>query len=193
MKRLDGSFTVLFIAVGIAIGGTIAVPLTAYMTGSHILTFEVNAQIGDFIGGILNPVIALIALLWLVKGVRIQQRELQETKLALQASERHQSAQVRISAITALIASINDEYNKLRAYRKSLEPELDLRLKSHEDDQAMAGPMEILSFDEETSALVDEMEVLGKSIVNLENRKLGHLSELREILEGTDGSLHSME
>lgn len=48
---------------------------------------------GDFIGGILNPLVALSAFYWLVHSVVIQKTELQATTAALQASQQAQQDQ----------------------------------------------------------------------------------------------------
>jgi hypothetical protein len=53
-------------------------------------------QLGDYVGGILNPVIALAALLLLAIGVRIQNQTLREAReqLALQRTELEQTREV---------------------------------------------------------------------------------------------------
>lgn len=95
---------ILLIPALIVFGFTVAVPVyLSYQSGDWKLGYDINGAIGDFFGGIMNPFIALMALVWLVKGVTLQQQELRETKDALQASEQHQAKQVRIAAITALI------------------------------------------------------------------------------------------
>lgn len=53
-------------------------------------------QTGDFIGGILNPLISLGALIWLIKGVTLQRAE-------LSAGEADQRKQLRIAALSSLI------------------------------------------------------------------------------------------
>lgn len=111
----DWSFVVLYVAIGIVIGGIFAVPLTAYLINGTVASFEVNGQIGDFVGGLLNPVIALLAFVWLRRGVLAQQQELAETRRPL-------ALQVEISAITTLI-----EIEKIEG--KLLDEQLD-RIKS---------------------------------------------------------------
>lgn len=41
-------------------------------------------QFGDFVGGLLNPIVAFAAFYWLTQSVKIQKLELYETKKALQ-------------------------------------------------------------------------------------------------------------
>lgn len=164
---------------------TLAVPIyLSFQPGRWEIGHEINGSIGDFFGGIMNPTIAFMALVWLVKGVRLQQRELADTRAALQASEKHQASQVRIAAITALIASINDEHARMRAYRQTLEPELNRQFQEHEDQQAQIGTYGFLMMDEDTVALNEEFNALGESISNYESQRHQYLEELRDILKG---------
>lgn len=164
---------------------TLAVPIyLSFQPGKWQIGHEINGSIGDFFGGIMNPTIAFMALVWLVKGVRLQQRELADTRAALQASEKHQASQVRIAAITALIASINDEHARLRAYRQTLEPELDKQIKEHDRQQTQMEPYAHLSMDEDTVTLIEEFNALGESISNYESQRHQYLAELRDILKG---------
>lgn len=165
---------------------SLAVPIyLSTQPGPWQLGYDVNGSIGDFFGGIMNPIIALMALVWLVKGVRLQQKELEETRVALQASEKHQAAQVRIAAMTALLASINDEHDKLRTYRQTLEPELDRRLEEHERQQSQTEPWVTLSLDEDTDALLDEVNALTAAIEEFESQRAKYISDLKEILLGS--------
>lgn len=47
-------------------------------------------QFGDFIGGVLNPIVAFAAFYWLTQSVKIQKLELFETKQALQDAAKAQ-------------------------------------------------------------------------------------------------------
>ncbi|WAG12386.1 hypothetical protein NRZ32_04405 [Aeromonas dhakensis] len=69
--------------------------------GAYILNFH-NLPIsqetgnwgtfGDYIGGILNPLISFTALLYLIKAYRSQKQELEETKDVLKKTEIHNSS-----------------------------------------------------------------------------------------------------
>ncbi len=48
---------------------------------------------GDFVGGILNPLIALLAFYWLTQSVLIQKTELSETQKVLKETEKAQKEQ----------------------------------------------------------------------------------------------------
>lgn len=73
-------------------------------------------QFGDFIGGILNPIIAYAAFYWLTESVRLQKTELIETRRAMQDSAESQKEQVRnaqisvrLNALTAMVNGITAE------------------------------------------------------------------------------------
>lgn len=78
-------------------------------------------QFGDYMGGILNPIVAFGAFLWLVASVRVQERELSDTKTTLKKTLDEQRRQAEISLLTARIESLNIELssivNELNHYR----------------------------------------------------------------------------
>lgn len=102
-KARDWPTIAVCVALGIAIGGTLAVPLSLLLPEGWRATFEVNGQIGDFIGGFLNPVVAMAALVWLREGVLSQKQELSATKISLEAAAQAQDRQVQIAAATGLL------------------------------------------------------------------------------------------
>jgi large-conductance mechanosensitive channel len=58
---------------------------------------------GDYIGGILNPIIAFCALYWIVKTYHLQNEELKDTKKELEIANKTQKKQVELAALTALL------------------------------------------------------------------------------------------
>lgn len=68
-------------------------------------------QLGDFIGGILNPVIASFAFYWLANSVRLQKIELSETRKALVESKDAQVKQAEIQLAAARLAGLNSLLN----------------------------------------------------------------------------------
>lgn len=78
-------------------------------------------EFGDFIGGLLNPVVAYFAFYWLTRSVILQKEELLETRIALEESalsqSRHAAAaeqSLRIAAMTALLNATVVEIQTLR-------------------------------------------------------------------------------
>lgn len=64
-------------------------------------------QFGDFVGGVLNPVCAYMAFLWLVRSYALQKTELAETRDALEGTRIAQQRQVEISLAAARIETAN--------------------------------------------------------------------------------------
>jgi hypothetical protein len=73
-------------------------------------------QFGDYMGGILNPIIAFGALLWVVNSVTVQKQELSETKKALQDSHLAQQAQAETTLLAAQIETLNIELSSTVHY-----------------------------------------------------------------------------
>jgi hypothetical protein len=58
-------------------------------------------QFGDYFGGILNPVCAYMAFIWLVRSYSLQKTELAETRKALEESREAQQEQARLALLSA--------------------------------------------------------------------------------------------
>lgn len=73
-------------------------------------------QLGDYFGGVLNPAVALAALYLLSLSIRIQRKELAETRQALKEQARHAQDSADLAALTSLVnaslaeASIHRDY-----------------------------------------------------------------------------------
>lgn len=108
---------ILVTAISILLICTLSVPIYLFFeNGEWIIGYDTNGQIGDFFGGILNPLIAFLALVWIAKGVLMQKQELEETKIALKDSASYQALQaqstvnlVKLNAMTALISALNSK------------------------------------------------------------------------------------
>lgn len=182
------SFVFLYIAIGFAVGGVLMVPLFSWLPITHAPTFETNGQIGDFVGGILNPIIALMALMWLKKGVELQQHELSETKATLQASEQHQAKQVKIAAISALLTSVQEEISRFREYREAAEKRSAESKRKLHNAEHVSGPLGMYEELQEAREIHEVNEKNLRSIVanheKLASERGGYLSELKELLNG---------
>lgn len=109
-KRIDKS--IKFVAFFAAI-----VP-TAYLIWFWLinptpisLSGEDWGQLGDFIGGILNPVIAFSAFYWLANSVRLQKIELSEMRNALVEAKDAQVKQAEIQLAAARLSGLNSLLN----------------------------------------------------------------------------------
>lgn len=75
---------------------------------------EAWGQFGDYLGGVLNPIVAFLALLWLIKSVLIQDTELRETREALTKSANAQTSQVQIAALSSILTGHNADIQALQ-------------------------------------------------------------------------------
>lgn len=57
-------------------------------------------QFGDYVGGVLNPVCAYMAFIWLVRSYALQKTELAETRKSLEESQKAQQEQARLALIS---------------------------------------------------------------------------------------------
>ncbi len=84
-------------------------------------------QFGDFVGGLLNPIVAFAAFFWLTESVKLQKQELADTRAELKAAAMAQQQQVengratiQIAALTALAQDARNEYDQARALVESI-------------------------------------------------------------------------
>lgn len=82
---------------------------------------SVWGQFGDYVGGLLNPLIAYLAFYWLTQSVLLQKEELADTKRALRDAadaqlkqEQHAGKTAKINALNTLLASHNNDISNLR-------------------------------------------------------------------------------
>jgi len=78
---------------------------------------------GDYVGGILNPVIAAFAFYLIAKTYELQKRELEATRSLLEVSTDAQKNQIKLAALTALINSNFARISLLESERVKLKQE----------------------------------------------------------------------
>jgi len=66
---------------------------------------EVWGTFGDYVGGILNPVIAAFAFYLIAKTYELQKSELEQTRDLLKVSTNAQQEQIKLAALTSLLNS----------------------------------------------------------------------------------------
>ncbi len=87
---------------------------------------------GDFVGGLLNPLIAYSAFYWLTVSVIVQKRELAETKQALIDSSKAQQEQVKMQAAQVQVQKelmIAQKEQVTEVYRSSAIEVISIRLR----------------------------------------------------------------
>lgn len=103
---------------------------------SYLLQFGVTpadaqdkwGQFGDYLGGLLNPVVAFAAFYWLTQSVKLQKQELSETRAELKGATDAQrelvkngEQSVQIAALTALLGAVNTEVDRIKAHLDEIE------------------------------------------------------------------------
>lgn len=68
---------------------------------------EAWGQLGDFVGGIVNPLIAFSAFYWLATSVLLQKTELAETRKSLEESKNAQEEQAKTVLISTKLQYLN--------------------------------------------------------------------------------------
>ena len=87
---------------------------------------EVGAwgQFGDFVGGLLNPILAFLAFYWLTQSTLIQKQELSLSVKALTEAAEAQSEQARLHAraaqLNALSVLVRNAQNQIDAVRSEV-------------------------------------------------------------------------
>ena len=139
-------------------------------------------QFGDFIGGVLNPLVAYSAFYWLTRSVRLQKEELLETRKALEDSSAAQIKQatyaqvsVRLSALTALINSIMVEVQTQR---------MQLQFIIDQSSQHPSGSGRLLDGTFKCGPdLQEHLKVLNDQISKRMTERCGYEEEIKSLLE----------
>ena len=81
---------------------------------------SVWGMFGDYVGGILNPLIAAFAFYLIAESYKLQKRELEATRHLLKVSTDAQKDQIKLAALTALLNSNLEKINLLESEKLSL-------------------------------------------------------------------------
>lgn len=92
-------------------------------------------QLGDFIGGILNPIVAGAALFWLTQSVRLQKEELAETRAELARSTEAQLDAALLTALSSLLAMKTTDCATALAELRRVEAGIDDRVRDFNRDR----------------------------------------------------------
>lgn len=99
-------------------------------------------QLGDYFGGLLNPVVASAALYLLALSIRIQRKELVATRQALDEQARHAHDSADLAALTSLVNAALAEAGIHRDHLRFLVQQIsahDQAVRQHDWDVARAG------------------------------------------------------
>lgn len=74
-------------------------------------------EFGDYVGGVLNPLVALAALSLLAMSIRMQREELAETRLVLAAQATAAGETAKLAALSSLVEAASQEAEMHREHR----------------------------------------------------------------------------
>ncbi|MDX8126331.1 hypothetical protein QLH52_03490 [Methylomonas sp. OY6] len=135
---------------------------------------EVWGTFGDYVGGILNPVIAAFAFYLISKTYELQKRELEATRSLLEVSTDAQKQQIKLAALTVLLNSNLMRIDMLRSERLlflerkiSVLPRtlLDHKQSSNQEDNRKDG-VELLKNSRRPQARLENIENEIKSLTD---------------------------
>jgi hypothetical protein len=101
-KQIELSKWILMAVIGV----TIAFYAWNF-NGSFSSDRAVWGQFGDYLGGVMNPLMAFGAFYWLATSVLLQKKELSDTRDALVASQKAQQQQAETALAAAKIQALN--------------------------------------------------------------------------------------
>lgn len=100
--------------LGLGLVATYAVYFSWVLEQSPAQDAEKWGQFGDFVGGLLNPIVAFAAFYWLTQSVKIQKQELADTRDELAKATRNSTASLEISVLSTLISAEEARGEKLK-------------------------------------------------------------------------------
>lgn len=140
------------------------------------LNIAAAGQLGDLVGGLTNPLISLLALMWLIRSVHIQRTELAATQKALADSATEQKKLVEIGRTSANIAALGALIQSHRAEISLLQARLEAFMRQDTFRSHRAG------YDHEGRHL-SESRGTSQAYIDSLNAKLAHHEELHSMYE----------
>jgi len=151
---------------------------------------NVFGTFGDFVGGVLNPVVALFAFFWLSKSVLIQKLELSETKRALQDSSKEQAKQAKLMYSTTLLTSLNTQINSVieeiklhRTYLQHLISQDRSSLGSDTTSRIITIDGSLISTKQELSDKINQMNGYIVGLVKDRNKLIREVKSIQDTTE----------
>lgn len=153
-------------------------------------------EIGDFFGGILNPIVAFAALLWIMVGVRMQRSELKAAQQAI-------ASQLEVSAVATLVqveligeadaqkriqeleVELEIKSDQLSVLAKEFEKEIKIpfeKKKSHHYPLHLHGHLK--AAEKKVNEVRDEIIIQKERIVELKKRRQTYAERLHKLAPG---------
>lgn len=178
----------------------ILVGVIIVVIGVYVVTFGAHpaggpdtwGQFGDYLGGVMNPLIAFDAFYWVATSVILQKQELAETKAALVASQLAQQDQAetalhttKIQTLNIRLQSVSTRLSQVRHQMAELQHYLgqfgSARIYYNEyGDESSPGAVlddyrfRSTSLAEKENTLVDEIEALSQEFFDKRQKRLAN-------------------
>lgn len=141
------------------------------------LDAEKWGQFGDFIGGLMNPLVAFAAFYWLTRSVKLQKQELAATRAELRVANAAQKElvndgkkSIRLAALTALTSAIDSELKMLNERILLL------------DDRLVEGSANLYGTTRAYERNLEERNGFVKRAIDLEDERQALADEIRLLL-----------
>jgi hypothetical protein len=163
----------------------VLLPLIYFFWFYVILDYKLSTEtthwgeFGDFLGGILNPLIAIFAVYWLSQSIMIQKQELSETRDALNKSQKAQTKQAELALLAARIDSLNMKLNIINSQLSSKLSYRNILLGASRVDQTF------LTEDGEATRVSKIIPRLNAEIEALRSSQAEMLIQIEELLNET--------
>ncbi|HCM0840930.1 TPA: hypothetical protein N2779_004452 [Vibrio parahaemolyticus] len=152
-----------------------------YVNGQGISTDStVWGAFGDFVGGLLNPIIALSALYWLTVSVKVQKQELAEARESLIDTVRGQKQQTKLLMLSSQMNALSKEVDSLNV---DLASEYAFRQHLIAQASTQKGNNTILAYDGEAGLIEEEFISINIRINKLVERR-SYVQERLRALSG---------
>ena len=125
MKNLDKIIGLCYFLIAVT-----AISFVIYKYNSIFNSYSFDAdpskwgQIGDYFGGLLNPIISFTTLIFLIKAYYSQRQELEETKAALEATAEYNRKQTQLMDISKTIQQLSTKVDITYKQIGSLQDEI---------------------------------------------------------------------
>ena len=143
---------------------------------SHSLSTDSNrwGAFGDFVGGILNPLIALYAAYWLVKSIQLQQLEISAAMSGFEEARQEQKEQreiLKISTESNVMISEIEVLNSMLSSCYATRSYYLQQIREHRIHNLPARPTHLLNLEGQREKTDDAMELLRADMLYLSERR----------------------
>jgi hypothetical protein len=138
---------------------------------------------GDYIGGLMNPLVAACALYWLTMSVRLQKQELSETRHELATASNAQKEQARMALLGIQLNSLSLQLNSFTSELEYVQQRMSYAVQRLD---TYIGPGTPLIYDIDAGKKVEVtslIDLLEERMIFLYGKQYALMSELKDLNE----------